>query len=214
MAKHKKQKDYKEIYEKFLDVPKDKKERLEYIYKKLKVTDKDLLKLKESIDKIKKFKRKNKQILNLTFYIVPEGIARPRKGKYGFYVPNINKFYNCMNDYLELHKELYDLKIISECKLDLQEYLPIPSDMNKIEKLLAELKYIKPIKKPDWDNLGKGSDMLQRIMLDDSIVVDGRVRKYYSFKPRIEVRIVYYSSYTNSYHKKYIMKMIGGIIDE
>lgn len=214
MTKLKRQKTYKEIYEKFLDVPKDKKERLDYIYKKLKVKDKDLEKLKEEIDKIKKVKRKSKQILNLTFYIVPEGIARPRKGRYGFYVPNISKFYNCMNDYLEQHKELYDLNIISECKLDLQYYLPIPSDMNKIQKLLAEFKYIKPIKKPDWDNLGKGSDMLHNIMLDDSLVVDGRVRKFYSFKPRIEVRIVYYSSYTNSYHKKYILKLLGGIDDE
>ena len=191
-------------YSKFESVPEDKEERLNYLFDKYKINED---KLYEEINKIKKNRKTNKKKLDLVFYIVPEGIARPRKGKYGFYVPNIQKFYDCMNKYLDIHEELKELNIISECKLDLRYYLPIPSDMRKYEKILAELKYIKPIRKPDWDNLGKGTDMLQRLMLDDSLVTMAIVRKFYSFKPRIEVRITYFTNSDNSYHELCIKKM-------
>ena len=189
------------------DYVSDKQERLEYIFKELKVTDKDIEKLNEEIDKIKHLRKTTKKSINMVFYIVPEGISRPRKGRFGFYVPNIKKFYDCMDDYLSIHNDLSELNIFSECKMDLKYYLPIPCDMRKVEKLLAEMKYIKSIKKPDWDNLGKGSDMFHRLWIDDSLVTDARVRKYYSFKPRIEVKITYYSTHCNSYHKLCIEKM-------
>lgn len=207
----KKNKKYKEEYKEFINIPEDKKERILYIKKMLNFKEKDEKKLKEEIKKIKK-KKQNKKILKMVFYIVPEGIGRPRRGRGNkFYIPNIQKFYDCMEDYLKIHKELSEFCIFTECKLDLKYYLKIPSDMKKIEKLLAELKYIVPIKKPDWDNLGKGSDMFKYIWLDDSLVSDGRVRKYYSFKPRIEVRIVYYSDFCNEYHKRNIEKLFKGV---
>lgn len=208
MSKKGKSKDYKVEYQKYKDVPEDKEERLDYIYKKLKVTKNDLIEIDNIIEEIRVMRKKTRQLVEMTFYIVPEGISRPRKGKWGFYVPNIRKFYDCMDAYLEKHKDLAKLNIFSECKLDLKYYLPIPSDMRKKEKVLAELKIIKPIKKPDWDNLGKGSDMLHRIWVDDALVNDARVRKYYSFKPRIEVRITYFSNHQNSYHELCMKKMM------
>lgn len=206
MYKKRKQKDYKKEYLEFKEIPEDKEERIKYIKKLLNWKDRDEISLNKEINNIKN-NRKNKKIIKLVFYIVPEGIGRPRKGRNKFYIPNIQKFYDCMNDYLKVHKELSTLKIFTECKLDLKYYLKIPSDMTKIQKMLAELKYIRHIKKPDWDNLGKGSDMLHLLWLDDCLVSDGRVRKFYSFKPRIEVRIVYYNCHQNSYHKKSIEKL-------
>lgn len=195
-------------YMKYIEVPEDKYERLEYIKDKLKIKESDIKKIKEEIKRIKEYK-KHKEILNLLFYIVPEGIARPRMGYHGhFYVPNIQKFYDIMNSYMIKHKELKNLNIVSECKIDCKFYRPIPSDMTKIEKVLAELKFIKDIKKPDWDNLGKSTDMLHPIWLDDSLVIDGRSRKYYSFKPRIEIKLTYYKNPTNSYHVKSIKKIM------
>lgn len=202
-------KTYKEIYKKYEDVPKDKDERMTYILDKLNIRKKDKDTILNSIDDIIWKKKMYRKSLKMTFYIVPEGISRPRKGKWGFYVPNIKKFYDCMDDYLESHKELKNMMLSSECKLDLKYFMNMPSDMRKIEKLLAELKFIKCIKKPDWDNLGKGTDMLNRIWLDDCLVSDSRVRKYYSFKPRIEVKITYYEKPTNSYHEKCIEKLRG-----
>lgn len=198
----------KNEYLKYEEVPKDRYERLKYVKNILHITEKDEILAKKIIKEIKSIKKNYKEICKMTFYIVPEGEARPRKGKYGFYVPNIQKFYECMKYYLKTHEELTGLFITSECKMDLKYYLKIPSDMRKIEKYLAELKYIRPIKKPDWDNLGKTSDMLKTIWIDDSIANDVRVRKFYSFKPRIEVRLVYYNKSLNSYHDKCIKKMV------
>lgn len=197
----------KDTYKKYEEVPIDKNERLEYVRNLLRIKEKDNDIINDLIEEIKTVKRRNKEIVKMVFFIVPEGIARPRKGKYGFYVPNISKFYSCMRDYLKSHSDKEELNIFSECKLDCKFYLPIPSDMRKYEKFLAELKVITPIKKPDWDNLGKSTDMLNTIWLDDSLVTDARVRKYYSFKPRIEVRIVYYTCHSNSYHKLCIEKL-------
>src|SRR5574344_1087507 len=115
-------------YSKFESVPEDKEKRLNYLFDKYKINED---KLYEEINKIKKNRKTNKKKLSLVFYIIPEGISRPRKGKYGFYVPNIQKFYDCMNDYLKIHSELADINIFTECKIDLKYYLPIPSSMNK-----------------------------------------------------------------------------------
>lgn len=209
MAKKRKNNDYKEQYKKYEDVPEDKGERLSYVYDLLKIKERDIIDIEDNIEEIKHKKRKEKEEVKMVFYIVPEGISRPRKGRWGFYVPNIQKFYDCMDDYLEKHKKLSKLNIINECKLDVKYYLPIPSDMRKKEKILAELKFIKCIKKPDWDNLGKGTDMLHRLWLDDCLVSDARVRKYYSFKPRIEVKIIYYKKPYNSYHELCMQKLRG-----
>lgn len=196
----------------YVEVPEDKKERLDYIYKELKISKKDEEKINAEIEKIKKAK-KQKEILKLTFYIVPEGIARPRKGWGGhFYVPNIQQFYDIMDSYLIKHKELAKLKIISEYHLSCKYYRPITSDMTKVDKVLAEKKIITCIKKPDWDNLGKSTDMLKKIVLDDAMATDIRVRKFYSFKPRIEIRILYYKNPTCSYHEKIIKKYMKNFI--
>lgn len=45
MSKRGKSKDYKVEYQKYKDVPEDKDERLDYIYKKLKVTKNDLIEI-------------------------------------------------------------------------------------------------------------------------------------------------------------------------
>ena len=201
-------KSYKKIYEKYKSIPEDREERLNYIFDKLNIKDKDINDINNIIEDIKQKRKKNKKKISMVFYIVPEGIARPRKGRNRFYVPNIQKFYDCMDDYLKQHKELKDLYINTECKIDLRYYLKIPSDMKKYEKILAELKVIRSIKKPDWDNLGKGSDMLHRIMSDDSIIVDARVRKFYSFKPRIEVTLFYYDVNCVEYYEKYLNKLM------
>lgn len=194
-------------YNKYEKVPENREQRLEYVYNLLNIKEKDKMNLIEEISSIKK-KRKNRETLEMVFYVVPEGIARPRKGKFGrFYVPNIKKFYEIMDNYIKTHNGLVNEKIFTECKIDCKYYLPIPSDMRKIEKLLAELKYIRSIKKPDWDNLGKSTDMLHKIWLDDALVSEARVRKYYSFKPRIEIKIWYYSEICNSYHKLCVDKL-------
>lgn len=77
-------------------------------------------------------------------------------------------------------------------QVDIKAYMNIPTSKPKVWKSLALVeKVIRPTKKPDWDNIGKIiCDALNGIAYkDDSAIVDGRVRKFYSEQPRVEVVI-------------------------
>ena len=78
--------------------------------------------------------------------------------------------------------------------------------MTVYEKIFAELGLIRPIAKPDWDNLGKTySDMIQGSLLyDDELIVEGISRKFYSMKPRIEISISYMKDIDCKFNKKKI----------
>lgn len=199
----------KNDYSQYELIPEDPDERLEWVKKELKWTDKDEKKYLELLKSIR-LKKKKRKVITLTFYIVPEGISRPRTGAWGnFYVPNIKKFYDEMNKYMKAHEEIIDGMMCSEYKMDLRYYRPITSDMPKIIKMAMEKSILKNFKKPDWDNLGKGSDMFKRIVLDDCLATDVRVRKYCSFKPRIVVTFFYYTEHLTSYHEKVIGKWLS-----
>ena len=57
-----------------------------------------------------------------------------------------------------------------------------------------------------WDNLGKTySDMIQDILLlNDNIVNPGRVEKYFSLKPRVEIYIKYQDGFDSNFNRKKI----------
>lgn len=70
-------------------------------------------------------------------------------------------------------------------------YYAIPkSTSRKKEKDMIEHK-IRPVKKPDWDNIGKIiCDSLNLVAYhDDSAVVEAQVSKFYSDNPRVDVTI-------------------------
>jgi Holliday junction resolvase RusA-like endonuclease len=74
----------------------------------------------------------------------------------------------------------------------IQAFFSIPKSTSKTkrEKMLSG--EIRPTKKPDWDNIGKVvCDALNKLAYgDDSGIVDGRVQKFYSDEPRVEVELV------------------------
>ena len=80
--------------------------------------------------------------------------------------------------------------------------------MNNVEKICAELGIIRPTSKPDWDNVAKAyCDMIQGILIyDDSLIVEGNSRKFYSLKPRIEIKIEYMEDYDSKFNKRKIKK--------
>lgn len=81
------------------------------------------------------------------------------------------------------------------------------SGMTKNEKILAEAEKILPLKKPDWDNLGKTTDIMNgSIWIDDAIVVKATVEKYYSTKPRMEIIVQYDKTFDSEFNKKAILK--------
>ncbi len=82
-------------------------------------------------------------------------------------------------------------KIIGSIVADIEAYMPIPKSTSKKQRAMMIGGIIRPAKKPDWDNIGKIiCDALNKLAYDDdSAVVDGRVRKYYSDDPRVEVTL-------------------------
>ena len=100
--------------------------------------------------------------------------------------------------------------ITTPCKFTCRSYLPIPKSMSAIEKILAEMGLIRPITKPDWDNIGKTySDMIQgMLLLDDSLIIEGVSKKYYSTKPRVEIYIEYMEKYDCLYNERKIRKKV------
>ncbi len=74
--------------------------------------------------------------------------------------------------------------------LDVQMFMPVPASKPKRWREAALRGEIRPVVKPDWDNGGKLTDALNMIVwVDDRQIVDGRVRKFYSDRPRTEIRV-------------------------
>lgn len=70
-------------------------------------------------------------------------------------------------------------------------YLPIPKSFGNANKVRAELGIIRPLSKPDKDNLEKllYDALTSFLYKDDSCVVGGTGEKYYSCKPRTEITL-------------------------
>lgn len=72
-----------------------------------------------------------------------------------------------------------------------QVYRPTPKSFSKKKTAQAEAREIRPTTKPDVDNYVKAvKDALKNVIWkDDSQVVDLKVSKWYSERPRVEVMI-------------------------
>src|SRR5690606_35673087 len=84
-------------------------------------------------------------------------------------------------------KELLD----GPLQLDVKIYKPTLKSFSKKKKALAEQGLLRPTTKPDVDNYIKAiKDALKNVIWkDDSQVVDLKASKYYSEKPRVEIKI-------------------------
>ena len=156
-----------------------------------KFTDKDMKKFSKEISGISNLE---KETVKIVLNIIPESTPRPRYSSVGhnFYVKNAssnNKFMKVLVD----KEEALQGYITVPCEFVCRMYFPIPSDMNRVDTLLAEMGYIRPPIQKDWDNLGKTySDMVQKwLLLNDSLIVKGTSEKYWSLKPRVEIEITY-----------------------
>lgn len=147
--------------------------------------------------------------IDFIIYLEPRATPRPRLGGGRvFYVSGAKE----NKDIFKRSFKNFDLPmIVTPCKFYVTSYLPIPKSMSKPEMILSELGLIRPITKPDWDNLGKTySDMIQGTLLfDDSLIIDGYSRKFYSTLPRIEIHIEYMEEYDCLYNKKKLRKKVG-----
>lgn len=196
-------KDLEEYQEKYGNVPKNFFERFTYLLDSIKLSKKDIDKLQGAVRKLLKAKW---QELDFVFYIMPKATPRARySGRTRvFYVKNASDNSALFKKFIDESEDDYGI-ITTPTKLLCDLYLPMPK-MNRMETILAELKLIRPVVKPDWDNAGKTySDMVQKhLLLDDSLVIDGRVRKFYSLRPRVEVKFKFMTKYDSKFNKKKI----------
>lgn len=214
-----------EYKEKYKDIPRDYDKRLEYLFKRFKFNENK----KEEINKIiedMKDKLKFNEI-KFVLYEEPEGAPRPRfrlvnrKNLLNMALSN-NSFVHVYSPvassdskYMEMSKDdLIGMKdlIYTPCMVVLDAYIKTPNVFNQKETILAEMGDIRPVSKPDWDNIGKKySDMMNgNVWVDDAYTISGTVNKYYSILPRVEIKIYYLNNLYNKYQYKKIKDKVVG----
>lgn len=195
------EKEYNKLYG---DIPKYNNERIDYLLKDTNLK-RNKLKVYDEIQRINSIKWKKK---SFTLYIIPKATPRPRSGKNGiFYVKGASDNKKFFKEFIK-DKELEIIN--TPCKIECVSYLPISKSMNNVNKILAELGFIRPISKPDWDNLAKAyCDMIQGYLLeDDALIIEGISKKYYSIKPRVEITIEWMESFDCKYNEDKIINKI------
>lgn len=100
--------------------------------------------------------------------------------------------------------KLDGLLIYTPCIVDYAAFIKTPNSFNTKDTYLAELGCIRPICKPDFDNLEKKySDMYNgNVWIDDALVIDASVHKYYSILPRVEIKLKFLNMLYNKYQYK------------
>jgi len=210
-------------------IPKDYQERINWIIDTYKISD---AKLKDIIDTKDKMMQQMYYMpeLFVVIYEIPEGSPRPRarfiksKGNnilanarsnpgfiqvYSITGASDKKFmqeFKTNSDFDFLESLIY-----TPCSVKYDAYFKTPSIFNSKEKMLAELGMIRPLSKPDFDNVEKKySDMYTgNIWVDDSIVIESNFNKYYSELPRIEITLRYMNMLYNKYQYKSASKRLG-----
>ena len=213
----------KEYQEKYSEIPKDYHTRLLYLYDKLHLNDticEEILSKRDAM-----LDRLCYNEFFIVLYEEPEGSPRPRfrlvnrknlansamtnsqfVHVYSITGAEDNKFMNR----LVTEQDLMPLNqlICTPCNIVFDAFIKTPSAFNRVDTFLSEIGVIRPIPKPDWDNIGKKySDMYNsNIWLDDSLVISGTVNKYYSILPRVEIHLRYLNMLYNKYQYNNIIK--------
>lgn len=194
--------------EKYKNIPIDFNERLSYMIDKYNLSEKKMneILLKRDIALNNLFYY-NYKVIEL--YEEPEGASRPRvrilKNNYNkiavsnpelvhVYVPNAKDDHNYMRRLTNPELNAIDGLIYTPCNIEYNIFLKTPYNANITDTFLCEIGLFRPpFKKPDWDNSAKKyCDMYNaNVWLDDTLVIDGSVHKYYSILPRVEIKLQY-----------------------
>ncbi len=77
-------------------------------------------------------------------------------------------------------------------EMKINAYMKIPKSASKAARAKMIDGSVRPVVKPDWDNIGKlVADALNGLAYDDDkCIVDAQVRKFYSEQPRTEIVLI------------------------
>lgn len=212
-----------EYQKKYGHIPIDYRERLEWMVDTYKISPS---KMDEILDK-------RQAVLSNIFYYdyniielleEPEGASRPRvrvlRSNYNrlamsnqlihVYVPGASEDHKYMRKLVDTELIQLDGLIATPCNIEYNVYLKTPSNTNIVDKFMCEIGLFRPpYSKPDWDNIAKKyCDMFNyNIWMDDSLVIDGSVHKYYSILPRVEIKLRYLNCvYTKNFFNAMISR--------
>lgn len=213
-----------EYIKNYSDIPKDYEDRLIYIKDKYKLSERNM---QEIID------RKNNMINNISFYdffvilyMEPEGTPRHR---YRLITPKNYMKAAIVSPYVHVYQpragedHLYMKKLVSSEIVQLEQFIQtpfacninaffkMPASYSRSDVFMAEIGLDYNIKKPDVDNIEKKYlDMFnQNVWLDDNMCFSGRLNKFYSVLPRVEISIRYMNCAMNKYQFNHISSRVG-----
>lgn len=211
-----------EYDQKYGHIPKDYISRLEYLYNILNIDDKKsdeiLMARKNFIDST------YYQTIRIIMYEIPEYTPRPRAR-----LIHKNGILNAVtggNDFIQVYSitgrqnreymkmfakenlQELDQLLCTPCDIEYKTYFPTPSYYNKTQVFLAEIGLDRPLIKPDFDNIEKSyaDSFTGNIWIDDIVVVDAIIRKYYSILPRVEIDLKYANQLCNYHQYKSMIK--------
>lgn len=213
--------------ERYSDIPRDYQERLEWMYDRYHLTpskaDAIYAARNQMVDTLQ-----YSDTIHVVLYEEPEGSPRPRAR----YVnkSNLTTMAKANPGFVQIYsltgasdrsfmKRLIteeemvqvDYLINTPCSVRYEAYFKTPSAFNAIDTFLAELRMIRPITKPDFDNVEKKyADMYNgNIWLDDALVIESSMSKYYSILPRVEISLRYLNMLFNKQQYDAIAKRVG-----
>ena len=206
---------------KYGHIPKDYIERLNYLYDTLKIDD---VKSDEILAARNNFITSTYyETIRLILYEIPEFTPRPRArlinrrdilnsiGTNSFIqvysiTGKANREY--MKMVVQENLPYLDQLLCTPCDIEYKTYFPTPSYYNKTQIFLAEIGLDRPLIKPDFDNIEKsyGDAFTGNIWIDDIVVVDAIIRKYYSILPRVEIDLKYANQLCNIHQYKAMIR--------
>lgn len=210
---------------KFGHIPIDYRERLSWLYDKLHITEReayDILDIHRSM-----ISSLNYYTVSIVLFEIPEGSPRPRMRIVNR--QNLSNMALSNSNFIHVYSltghedQIFMKRLLTEqefeglnqiictpCDVDINAYLKTPSSYNRRETILSEVGLQRPITKPDWDNIEKRySDMFNRnVWLDDTLVIDGAIHRYYSVLPRIEIRLKFLNLLYNKHQYNQIINRV------
>ena len=211
---------------KYSEIPRDYIERLSWMYDKYHITKakaEEILRAKYNILSSLYY---SDDIL-VVLYEEPEGSPRPRARYvnksnltsyaksdpgyiqvYSLTGASDRKFMKRLIDDNDLMK--LDHLICTPCDVEYNTFSKTPSSYNTINTFLSEVGIIRPVSKPDFDNMEKKyADMYNgNVWIDDALVQDAAIHKYYSILPRVEIRLKFLNLLYTKYQYEQIIKRV------
>ena len=194
MSKSRKEKS-EEYDQKYGCIPRDNEERLAWLIDQFKLSP---TRMNDII------KRPRFRLVNRKNYM---NVAIQAKDFVHVYSPNAADDHRFMHRLVD--QELIQLNglISTPMQVSINTFSRTPSYFNQADTILAEIGLHRPMQKPDVDNIEKKyyDAFNYNIWLDDSLIIDADIHKYYSVLPRLEIYIRYLNYITNAYQYNQII---------